>query len=348
MHNNYVFSKKDTNIVKGVAILAMVLHHVYATNPGIPIYMADSVNIMWILASSGKVCVSLLTILSGYGLTESYKNRKRSWTFSGFRFFFSHYIQLISMYWCIYFVCYMIIAFQGGCVTYGEGIIGIRNFIIDLLGLGVVFNTPVFIGGWYLTAIITFYTVFPFLIWFVKRTKWISLIITYIPWIYYILSNDINLHTDWWLFYLFSFILGIFMSEYSVLIRLKEKIAGVSGIVFSIILFCVSLILRMIFTLPADPLLAFSIIMLEIFIFSRTKFLSAFLNRCGTHSANIWLLHGVILGIIQTISFAKNIYRYIFVIILCMGISILIEDIKEGLYINQGIKKLRNILELRQ
>ncbi len=33
------FSKNDTNIVKGIAILAMLFHHTYPNNPGIPIYI---------------------------------------------------------------------------------------------------------------------------------------------------------------------------------------------------------------------------------------------------------------------------------------------------------------------
>ena len=38
-----------------------------------PIYMLDNKDVIGLVASCGKLCVSLLTILSGFGLTESYK-----------------------------------------------------------------------------------------------------------------------------------------------------------------------------------------------------------------------------------------------------------------------------------
>lgn len=38
-----------------------------------PIYMLDNKDVIGLVASCGKLCVSLLTILSGFGLIESYK-----------------------------------------------------------------------------------------------------------------------------------------------------------------------------------------------------------------------------------------------------------------------------------
>ena len=115
---------------------------------------------------------------------------------------------------------------RGGGVRalYGVGLQGIKNYIIDLLGFGVIFHSPIFIGGWYLTAIVIYYFLFPILYYATKKFRVLFLIITYTPWIYYIVMNDIDMHTDWWLFYVFSFALGIYLSQMEILNNRKRSI----------------------------------------------------------------------------------------------------------------------------
>ncbi len=342
---NYAFSKRDTTIVKGIAILAMLFHHTYPNNPGMPIHLVEGANYLTLIAESGKICVSLLTILSGYGLAESYKKLNDLTFFTKIKFCLSHYIQLLSMYWCILLWAYIVKLMQGGSIvnTYGTGIHGIINIIIDILGLGMIFHSTILIGGWYLTAVITFYALFPILFFLVQKLKWGMLVISYIPWIYYLIINDVNMHTDWWLFYVFSFTLGIYLSQTGFLCKQKEWNSK-KGIVISVLLFVISLFLRAFITLPIDPLLSFAMIELEIYIFSRMNVFASFLYRCGMQSANIWLLQVVVIGLISGLSFITYPMRYIFLVFLCMGISILIEEIKGALHYNELIKNIRRLL----
>jgi len=106
------FSKDDTYIVKGIAILAMVFHHTFKCNAEIPVYLLDNPDIVTILAGAGKVCVALLTILSGYGLSESYKKVLSRSVKNDIFFFFQHYIQLMSLYWVILLWGYIVTLFQ--------------------------------------------------------------------------------------------------------------------------------------------------------------------------------------------------------------------------------------------
>ncbi len=250
------------------------------------------------------------------------------------------------MYWCILIWSYIVILIQGGSLSasYGAGLQGIKNFIIDLLGVGVVFHSPVFIGGWYLTAIVMYYLLFPILYYAIKKFKVLMLIFTYVPWIYYIVINDIDMHTDWWLFYVFSFAFGIYLSQMEILNKQKQKRFSKTGIFFSVILFIIAFILRAYITLPMDPLLAFSMIELEIFIFSKIPIFSSFLLRCGIQSANIWLLHGVVLGLISGLCFTSYCMRFVFLVFICMGISIVIEEIKNALKYNELVSKIRKYL----
>lgn len=207
-----------------------------------------------------------------------------------------------------------------------------------------MFHSPVFIGGWYLTAIVMYYLLFPFLYYAIKKFKLLMLIFTYLPWIYYIVINDIDMHTDWWLFYVFSFAFGIYLSQMEILNKHKQKRFSKTGFFFSVILFIIAFILRAYITLPMDPLLAFSMIELEIFIFSKIPVFSSFLLRCGSQSANIWLLHGVALGLISGLSFTSYCMRFVFLVFICMGISIVIEEIKNALKYNELVSKIRKYL----
>lgn len=343
----YQFTIQDTNMVKGIAILLMVFHHTYPNNPGIPIYLQDNINFLWILATCGKICVALLTILSGYGICESYKKKNPVGIAKQVCFCVSHYIQLLSMYWCILLWAYIVTLLRGGSLTaiYGAGKGGVFNFILDLFGVGIFFNTPVYIGGWYLSAIIVFYALFPVLNYLVKKIGWPILLISYVPWLYYFLKNDINMHTDWWLFYLFSFVLGIYFSQKGIFIKIKSKYIGKRGVLGTIILFGVAVVARLFFTLPMDPLLAVAVIFGEIFIVSRFSGIAAFLCKCGKQSANIWLLQVVLIEMTHSVSFTNYIARYLFIMFFCMAVSITIEEIKKGTKYVDVVKKLRYFVD---
>ena len=74
---NTQFSKKDTNIVKGVAIIAMLLHHCYVTNINFKAHGVSfapfSKGTVVTLSLWAKVCVGIFVFLSAYGITISLK-----------------------------------------------------------------------------------------------------------------------------------------------------------------------------------------------------------------------------------------------------------------------------------
>ena len=74
---NIQFSKKDTNIVKGVAILAMLFHHCYVTEVSFKAHGVSfapfSKGTVVSLALWSKVCVGIFVFLSAYGITLALK-----------------------------------------------------------------------------------------------------------------------------------------------------------------------------------------------------------------------------------------------------------------------------------
>ncbi len=334
------FSKDDTQILKGVAILAMILHHVAPNNTSVPVYLWDSFSLEFLLASCGKVCVSVLTVLSGFGLAESFKRLKEKSFLSTVKFTVSHLIQLYSLFWSAT-VLVSLMYFIKGTNPYGSGLLGIKNIICAATGFGYVLKTPTVCGGWYIAAIIVFYLLFPLVNFLTKKIKWGMLIITYLPWVYYIYKKDINMHTDWWLFYLCSFVFGIYLSQSEFLAK-QRKISNIFLSVGSCVFLVGAIILRAYVTLPADIVLAFALVEFEIFVLNKIPVFRDFLKVLGKNSSNMWLIHYAVLQDFLSLSFRTTFWRYSYIVFITLGISVVLEMIKNGTGFTKLVKYLRS------
>lgn len=246
------------------------------------------------------------------------------------------------MYWSVFLIALCIMFSEGNSIStlYGKGIEGMLFFVVDFMGLATIFKSTALIGAWYLTTIIIFYVFYPIFYYFVKKLGIIILFLTYLPWICYLVIGNVDMHTDWWGFYLFSFLLGLYLSYKKVLNRLY-KINGLKGFFIALINFIIFVILRLYLTLPIDPLLSFSIILLEIFVLSRFNFITGFLKSLGEQSANIWLIHPVIIYTLNSVIFKSNLWKFVLVLFISMGVSMIIEMMKAGLNINKYVIRIR-------
>lgn len=79
MQNEIIhFDKRLTNICKGIAIILMIIHHIFPGMEGYGLKIGST----WVMAEIailGKVVVSIYLFLSGYGLCESLKGKKLLW-----------------------------------------------------------------------------------------------------------------------------------------------------------------------------------------------------------------------------------------------------------------------------
>lgn len=78
-------TKKQVNITKGIAVLLMLLLHLFCTKDysGIfePMIMVGDVPLVYYFALFGDCCVSIYCFCSGYGLFISYKNNKDTYIY---------------------------------------------------------------------------------------------------------------------------------------------------------------------------------------------------------------------------------------------------------------------------
>lgn len=347
--NNKRFTINDTLVLKGIAIFVMLYHHSYPNNPGFSLNMIQNlegnIDFNMILAGACKICVPLFTILSGYGIAESYKENQHRDIKKTLLFILSKLFRLYSAYWiCMLFIFFSFFSKSVDLSSYyGNGFLFIINIIFDFFGVAYLTKTPSIITtGWYMSAIIVYYVFFPILYILCKKLKYFCLLIFYIPWIVYLYANNIEMHTDWWLFYLFSFVLGITLSQQNFLNRIMQYENYIAKIIISISLFVVVFIIRVYITLPIDPFLSLSIIIIYICLFSNSKIFCNIFRFFGQNSTNMWLIHGYYVVYYYNYFNYRNIQlKFISLFFLSLSTSYLINTIKEASNYNKFVNTIK-------
>ncbi len=166
-----MFSKLDTNKVKGLAIILMVFHHCFlspARYAGQEVIFApfseSSVNSV---ALSMKVCVAIFTFLSGYGIAISYSKMTDFSRKSVLKNVFRRWRNLILPFifiWVLLNLYSLVMGIGWYTRTYGNEPLSILYAAIDALGLAQIFGTPTFISTfWYMSLAQIIVVVFPLL-----------------------------------------------------------------------------------------------------------------------------------------------------------------------------------------
>lgn len=285
------FTKRDTQIAKGVGVLCMLFHHTVTNNADLPLFMQEELSLFPILGAAAKLCVSLLTILSGYGLARVYRAREKD-PASALRFTLSRIVQLLSVYWPInaaVAVCMYLLCLTGRRFLF---YVGPKELLLGLLGLRVCS------AGWFLTAILILYAVFPLCYRLTERFGAGFLVISWLPWLLYLadladgsLAGNYNSA----LYYLFSFTLGVWLALGD---RLRVQRGDAQAARRAWLLFLGAFCLRMLCALPADPLLSLSILHLLNRTGPPPARTGSVLAALGKESARLWMLHIPILSVL--------------------------------------------------
>lgn len=129
---NIVISKDKTTILKGVAILFMILHHVFIKEFYIeqPEFLSSRVAVRVQVAM--KMCVGIYTFIIGYGFwyCKSYSTR----------YVLGHIGKLLRQYWIVFFILILPISIWGGYF------IDYKTLLLNLFGL----EHQYCLGNWYI------------------------------------------------------------------------------------------------------------------------------------------------------------------------------------------------------
>ncbi len=329
------FSKNHTNMVKGVAVMLLLFHHLfYKLEYFDNCYMHSEkwVDFLHKIASNSKVCVALFLLLSGYGLMKSADKLKSKITL---RFSALHICKVLMMLWFIYILFVPLgYAFDRTFTDiYGTGKSSIFYFFTDLAGLTSKANET----WWYMREIIFLYIIFPFLYYPVKKCSVLSLAVCLL------FGHWGNYH------WLVPFVLGMICAEKNIFgfILNQKGIKRVAFAVLGLIVMYLSYKVRAKYYTEFDAFFALSIVCFLISVVNIGNIFSKALEFMGEHSANIFMFH--------TFIYSKYFRDYIYwfkyplliflvLLIVCLIVSFGIEKLKKLVRYDKLGKLLSNII----
>ncbi|MFL8711509.1 acyltransferase family protein [Clostridioides sp. GD02377] len=300
------FSTKDTKVVKGIAIMLMIYHHLFTFPDRMPnnvlpisLFTIAGNTISYWIGSFGKLCVALFIFLAGYGTYISARNTNQTEN----AFITNKLRKLYIIYWKVFIIFIPI------CMLLNISPVSkdIETLIWNFLGINVSYN-----GEWW------FFTPYVFLIILFPITKkilgskdsfWqdIIIILSLTTLIRYIIptfgsyqwGSNLNNSLFWVkliqaLDLLPSFLIGCICAKYNLFSKAKEKFRSnnINSLLALLIMFIIFYMRKrtgIVYDYIYAPIFTISSI-----IFLNNSFLSflyTLFEKIGNESTIIWLTH---------------------------------------------------------
>lgn len=364
--NIFALSKHDTNVMKGIAIIAMLCHHVYTFQPD---WVEAYPTFLTLLGVLGKVCVAMFLFCSGYGLTIQYEKiiGETLSTKSRFRttilFLLKRFMKFYSAYWFVFllFVPITVLFFDRPLsAVYGENVNIWKELFLDVLGVQGFRSYN--ITWWFNRLIIILYLLFPLLFVAIKKTKWVGLLCCLALMRFAGKLDVLNYYSI--LLWQFPFVLGIGWAIY------QEKLIKCSdwvnrhvalAIVIALVLLVIGVLQRLYNIMPFgnitgvrfDGILSVIIVLCIVIILRKLKYIYTILSFLGLHSINVYMIHTFLNGYwvgVHKLLHTSEICRMggvnMWILLgCCLVISIVLELAKEKLYWNKMTNTLVGILK---
>lgn len=337
-------TKNDTLVLKGVAILAMLMHHVFSPFAGTGFFIDQ-------LQGMGKVCVALFVLLSGYGLSVGYQRitppsiaLREGCQNPGFgelaTLVIRRLVKFYLNYWAVFFVAVPIGVFLFGRpidAGYEEGTNVIKHFVWDILGVN---GTGSYNATWWFNKLIlTLYLISPVVFVFLQKYPLGTLIAIFLMQRFKLFGGNLNV-------YLMAFALGfVWAQETGLIHKVVSRIPRWLGPVIAWVLLFVTMCLRQqgLVLAPTewDTYLALAIAVCVVWSNPRVAVLDKALGFLGKHSMNIYLTHTFI-----SYYFCREALYTIqspwLVLLIVLAASLVLSLLLEGLKTITGVYKLQN------
>ncbi len=301
-------SKRDSNIVKGIAILMMYLHHLFYSSS----YTKYPINwgilgqdAITVTAGFCKACVACFVFVSAYGLTKQYKKKEIFAKKIVVQDALIRYFKLLLHFWCVYGVVLVI-----SCIlqkhtfweVFGENgpLLAARDFFLDLMGLSKLFRTPSFNSTWwYLSFATLLFVVLPVIY---KLYDWMgAFCIPLAVVLANVIETDAGFLSNYFLRYLLGIALAVVLARTDALEKWKKRSGekkGLYGVLALLILLLEVLLIwvkeqDLLRTNILDNLAVLGIVLFVTIVFQWkwTKPLGKVLESLGVHSMNMFLIH---------------------------------------------------------
>lgn len=334
------FSKKHTLLIKGVATLLLLFHHLFYKMKYFKecvVWNDDWAKALNSIAVNSKVCVALFLVVSGYGLVKSANRVGKDVTF---RFSVVHILKILAPLWFIYILfvplgCFFDRSFVD---LYGTAKSSWKYLFTDITGITYLLGVYPKANEtwWFFGEIIRLYLLFPIFYYSIKKNSMLTFVACYF------LTTRYGF--EWFL----PFVVGMIAAQkdfFSVMLRqkgLRKLLCGVASLLF----FVLFTKLRKTHGTEYDAFYALSIIGIVLCLFNPEKRVGKYLCVFGEHSANIFMFH--------TFIYSKYFREYIFwfkyplfifiaLSCICLVLSVGIEELKRliryekvGEWLNRG------------
>lgn len=208
--NTDMLSIKDTNALKGLALVLLLTHHLFYVRNGLynDIQLYKSIYLVQEIGQFSKLCVVMFVFLSGYGLMAQAEIKGGLGSIK--EWYLRRYKKLLLNYWMIWLIFVPISYFCFDMTfekAYQHDVI--IQLILDFLGIhALVYKNLCYNPTWwFLSCIILLYLFFPLMYRMVKRDVltllMLTLIISFLP----------IPHIDVIKFNIVAFALGMWMAK---------------------------------------------------------------------------------------------------------------------------------------
>lgn len=304
MMNIFILSKHDTAMMKGVAIIAMLCHHVYTCQPE---WVSTYPYWLTMLGVLGKVCVAIFLFCSGCGLATQYEkilfktSDTKAKIYRTLIFIFKRFVKFYSSYWFVFLIFVPITIFffdRPLSEVYGENVNILKRLFFDVLGIQGFQSYN--ITWWFNKLIILFYLLFPIFFIAVKKTKWFGLLCSFVLMRF---ANKLGVANYYdIMLWQFPFLLGIgwvlYQEKVAKWSNWIEKHLGLITIGVSVLLL-LGILQRLYNIVPlgnitgvrVDGFLSLLLALCVALILRRMKYTYMLLSFLGKHSMNIYLIH---------------------------------------------------------
>lgn len=338
------FNKDNTLFCKGIAIILMVVHHLFWNVPDIGISI-NGIALSQRIGVIGKVCVSVFLMLSGFGLYKGSKGKFKKKEF---------YIKRLSKLYFNYFFIVITSSIVGLCFFRDIFLKsfpnhGIIRFLLNCTGLQhLVGYQGINSSWWFITEIMICYFFYPLFLKLIKKYKWKFVIFTFVlSFIELIPIGNITSIIAW----ACPFIIGIALAEDNTLDKIKCYVSekNIPYLVVVLLLLVVCYIRQIgamdnVYMFKVDYLLSFLLMIVVYLGYGKVKFIERFFVYFGKRSMDIFYVHMFIGNYFLkdfTYSLGSPILMCLFVIIASLIWSYILDFVRKLIKFNSSINYLQ-------
>lgn len=339
----------------------MLAHHLFydvADIAQLPIkydFVISSFDTMNTVGFLGKMCVSIFTFISGYGIAKSLLGRQLDFSNGDVygKLIGTRFIKLLLSFQFI-FILSMIPAVVAGNaldVYGGRNTTGILYMVVDFLGLANIIGTPTYNGTWwYMSYALMLVVILPFVVQLCRQFGSLILVLEFFLVRYLAVDFTFRWH-------LLATVTGVVLAENHFYERLMESYASANHlkkaftVVAAVALASLCVLLRWSSTAEIwdilEAVFAATLGALVCLVISNIPVVRAPLEMLGKHSMNIFMTH----TFIYYYWFREHIYSFqypllilLMLVVESLVVSVALEYLKKLIHFEKFSKWMCNVL----